>query len=446
MSKPLSLSQIMKRFQTSWQTLPDHRQQSNNTRYQIADAVGAAFSVFFMQSPSFLAHQRDMQQRKGRDNVGTLFGAGQIPSDVQIRNLLDPISPNQFHPDFDWVINELEQSGHLVSFQTYANTYAIAFDGVVFHSSEKIHCDQCSQRQDRSGVTHYYHSAIIPVMVTPDSSHVLSLPPECIVPQDGHEKQDCERAAVKRWLADHHARYRPRTVTYLGDDLYANQPLCQLIDQTYDQFFLFVCKPDSHATLYTWLTAFGKVDGQETKNVRHWNGNHGEIWSYHFVNAVPLRAGDDALLVNWFDLTITHEETGKLLYHNAWVTNHPLSSQHVAQLAALGRARWKVENENINVLKTKGYNLNHNFGHGERYLANVFFTLNLLAFLIHTAQHLVNEAYRLLRETLSVRRTFFNDLKALTRYMVFDSWESLFAFMIDGLELGISPPNLEELS
>ena len=141
MSKPLSLSQIMKRFQTSWQTLPDHRQQSNNTRYQIADAVGAAFSVFFMQSPSFLAHQRDMQQRKGRDNVGTLFGAGQIPSDVQIRNLLDPISPNQFHPDFDWVINELEQSGHLVSFQTYANTYAIAFDGVVFHSSEKIHCD-----------------------------------------------------------------------------------------------------------------------------------------------------------------------------------------------------------------------------------------------------------------------------------------------------------------
>ena len=73
-------------------------------------------------------------------------------------------------------------------------------------------------------------------------------------------------------------------------------------------------------------------------------------------------------------------------------------------------------------------------------LANVFFALNLLAFLIHTAQHLVNEAYRLLRETLSVRRTFFNDLKALTRYMVFDSWEALFAFMIDGLELDIPPP------
>lgn len=83
---------------------------------------------------------------------------------------------------------------------------------------------------------------------------------------------------------------------------------------------------------------------------------------------------------------------------------------------------------------------------GDIHLANVFFTLNLLAFLIHIAQHLVNEAYRLLRETLSVRRTFFNDLKVLTRYMVFDSWKFLFAFMIDTLELALPPPNLEAQS
>ena len=72
MSKSLSLSKIMKRFQTTWQELPDHRQPGNNTRYRIADAAAAAFSVFFMQSPSFLAHQRDMHQRKGHDNVATV--------------------------------------------------------------------------------------------------------------------------------------------------------------------------------------------------------------------------------------------------------------------------------------------------------------------------------------------------------------------------------------
>lgn len=442
MSKPLRLSQIIERLHTTWQGLPDHRQPSNATKYQIADAAAAAFAVFYMQSPSFLAHQRDMHQRKGRDNAMTLFGIEQIPSDGQIRNLLDPIAPAHFHGDFAWLIDKMAAHGYLAAFENELKTHAIAFDGVVFHSSECIHCDNCTQRRDRNGDVHYYHSAVVPVMVKPECPHVLALPSECIVPQDGHEKQDCERAAVKRWLAQHHTRYQPYTVTYLGDDLYANHPLCQLLDHTYEQFFVFTCKPDSHTTLYQWLHALAGADGLENRRVRHWNGRHGEIWHYRWVSDVPLRAGDDALRVNWLELTLTHEETGKTLYHNSWVTNHPLTSQTVPQLARLGRARWKVENENINVLKTKGYNLTHNFGHGTEHLANVFFTLNLLAFLIHTVQHLVNAAYRLLRETLAVRRTFFNDLKALTRYIVFDSWESLFDFMLDGLELTLPPPDL----
>jgi hypothetical protein len=52
---------------------------------------------------------------------------------------------------------------------------------------------------------------------------------EFIVPQDGWKKQDCERTAVKRWLAEQHTHFGEGKITYLGDDLYANQPLCQLI-------------------------------------------------------------------------------------------------------------------------------------------------------------------------------------------------------------------------
>lgn len=435
MSHALSLDKIMEHFQESWRKLPDYRKPNNNTKYEVADAALSAYSVFFMQSASFLAHQRDMNQRKGQDNAGTLFGVSKIPSDNQIRNLLDPVTPDHFHGDFSWIHGELKQSGCLVNFQDYKSTYLIPFDGVVFHSSEKIHCDKCSTRQDRNGTTHYYHSAIMPVIVKPDSPHVLSLPPEFIVPQDGHEKQDCERAAVKRWLRQHQGQFEAQSVTFLGDDLYANQPLCQLIDQTYQQFFIFVCKPDSHPTLYQWVDSLAGVAGLETMQERFWNGRHGEIWSYRFVNQIPLRAGEDAMLVNWLELTITHEGTGEQIFHNAWITSHQVTLKNVTSLAKRGRTRWKVENENINVLKTKGYNLEHNFGHGLNHLSNVFFSLNILAFLTHTAQHLLNKAYRLLRDTLVVRRTFFNDLKALTRYIVFDSWDALFAFMIDGLEL-----------
>jgi hypothetical protein len=439
MSEPLSLDKIIGQFQENWRKLPDYRKANNNTKYEVADAALSAYSVFFMQSPSFLAHQRDMHQRKGKDNAGTLFGVSQIPSDNQIRNLLDPVSPDHFHKDFVWMHGELQRSGCLAAFEDYKSTYLIPFDGVVFHSSEKIHCDHCSTRQDRNGTIHYYHSAILPVIVKPDSPHVLSLPPEFIVPQDGHEKQDCERVAVKRWLEQHHRQFQPQSVTFLGDDLHSNQPLCQLIDQAYDQFFIFVCKPDSHLTLYQWLDSLEGVGGLESKQERHWNGRHGEIWSYRFVNQLPLRAGEDGMLVNWLELRITHEDTGKELFRNAWITNHQVTPKNVTLLAKRGRTRWKVENENINVLKTKGYNLEHNFGHGQSHLSNVFFSLNILAFLTHTTQHLLNKAYRLLRDTLVVRRTFFNDLKALTRYSVFDSWDVLFVFMLDGLELELPP-------
>ena len=131
MSNPLSLSNMMHRFQESWQGLPDYRKPNNNTRYEIRDAAISAFSVFFMQLPSFLAHQRDMQQRKGKDNVVTLFGASKIPSDNQIRNLLDPVSPDHFQADFAWVHEELAQSGRLAAFQDYQSTYLLAFDAVV---------------------------------------------------------------------------------------------------------------------------------------------------------------------------------------------------------------------------------------------------------------------------------------------------------------------------
>ena len=94
-----------------------------------------------------------------------------------------------------------------------------------------------------------------------------------------------------------------------------------------------------------------------------------------------------------------------------------------------GRVRWKSENETNNVLKTKGYHLEHNFGHGEQFLANFMLILNLLAFLFHTLLDLLDEQY------YALRQDFFNDLRTLLRYMVFDNWNHLLHFMLVGLEL-----------
>jgi hypothetical protein len=168
---------------------------------------------------------------------------------------------------------------------------------------------------------------------------------------------------------------------------------------------------------------------------RAWNGRFTEVTLYRYVNNVLLRGGDDALSVHWCESTVVNAKTGEQLYHNSCITNHRLSADNIAAVAQAGRGRWKIENDNNNVLKTKGYHLEHNFGHGQQSLSAFLLSLNLLAFLFHTVLASSDEKYALLRRGLARRQTFFEDIRALTRYMVFESWEQLMDFMIRGLDL-----------
>jgi hypothetical protein len=132
---------------------------------------------------------------------------------------------------------------------------------------------------------------------------------------------------------------------------------------------------------------------------------------------------------------VTHEETGEVLYRNEWVTNLELDETNTPEIVAFGRARWKSENENNNVLKNHGYHIDHNFGHGQEHLSTTLLTLNLLAFLLHTIAQVADELYQQIRRALGPRRTFFEDIRALMRYLIFSDWDSLLRFMFTQLEL-----------
>jgi hypothetical protein len=438
MSERCTIDTLLRAFEPVIEQLPDHR-TGRNVTYTIQDAVFSAFAVFFMQAPSFLAQQQVVERQRGRNNAQTLFGVTQIPSDNQIRNLLDPLPPERLFLLFETGWQILQAAGALTSFQTLDQQYLIALDGTQYFSSQQVHCDACMHTTSANGVTTYSHTVLLPVLVAPEQSQVVTLAPEFIAPQDGHDKQDCEHAAAKRWLTRAGPTFAPQTVTLLGDDLYSHQPFCEMaLAQQFN--FILVCKPNSHETLSKWVNTLAALGGVSGLTQRHWNGRFGEIWTYRYVNDVPLRAEAELLHVNWCELTITDERDGRLLYHNAFVTNHPISDDTVAAIVAAGRTRWKVENEGNNTLKTKGYHFEHNYGHGQQHLAAFLLTLILLAFLCHTLLDLLNTKYQLLRQALAARRTFFDDLRALTRYWVFDTWDQLFDFMLRGLELALPPP------
>ena len=433
MYEQLKINQLVEELRQVSSQLTDVR-TGENGRYEVRDAAMSAFAVFFTQTPSFLAHQRDMALRKGQSNAESLFALEKLPSDNQIRNLLDPVDPRQTEEMYHYAFAEMERTGLLDGLRSFANQLLIVIDGTEYFSSQKIHCDQCSHQELQNGKTRYFHSVLTPVIAQPGNETVIPLEPEFIVPQDGHEKQDCENQAIKRWIERHGAFYAKRRVTLLGDDLYSHEPNCRLMLK-YHLHFILVCKEESHGELYQTVNFLAANQVLGTKVIRRWMGKHAEIDTYCYTHQVPIRAGGDALPVNWVELTTTREDSGAVIYKNAWITDFAVGDTTVEAIARDGRTRWKVENENNNVLKTKGYHLEHNFGHGRKHLSALLLSLNLLAFLFHTLLDLVDAQYHAIRRKLGARRTFFTDLDALLRYLLFSSWQEVLDFMFKGLEL-----------
>lgn len=399
---------------------PDTRKGSGAAlQYAMADFGMAAFSVFFMQSPSFLAYQTRLEQGYGRSNATTLFGIEKIPCDNSIRSMLDPARPEQLHPVFADVMAQIERTDGLYSFRRLDGHVLIALDGTEFHNSYKIHCPHCSTRQRSNGKTEYFHAMLAATVVAPGSNRVIPLEPEFIVPQDGAAKQDSEIAAAKRWLKSHGRGYARLQPIYLGDDLFAHQPFCEEVLAN-GGHFLLTCKPATHSLIGEYLTGI-ELAAHEEKVKR---GKNRMTHRYRWLCDVPLRNGNDALHVNWFEIEIV-DASGKVTYRNSFITDLQVSKDNVAELTQCARARWKIENETFNVIKTKGYNIEHNFGHGKENLSCILATLNLLAFAFHTACDLRDELWQRVRTKLATRQRFFNNLSTIISYLIFSSWTEL---------------------
>jgi hypothetical protein len=285
--------------------------------------------------------------------------------------------------------------------------------------SRKIHCPRCSTRKRADGGTEYFHSFLGASIVAPGHKQVLPLPPEFIAPRDVAEKQDCERNAAKRWLARHGPAVAYLRPVVLGDDLFACRPIAAAVQEQGGNFIL-TCKPASHPTIAEYLSGAELEEHRQTAVAR----GKRTTTIYRWLSAVPIRATADATIVNWFSVEIQNAK-GKRTYHNSFVTDLPVTSATVAELAACGRARWKIENETFNVLKTSGYNLEHNFGHGKETLASVLVTLNLLAFAFHTAARLAVLAWRQAVIARGATYRFFEHLRTVTAYAVFENWDHL---------------------
>jgi hypothetical protein len=401
-------------------SFPDPR-KGRGGNIAIADFGLSAFAMLFMQSLSFLAFQRKLEKGQSRSNCQTLFDIKKIPSDNYIRKMLDDADPNLLQPCFEQLENLFKEPKSELKqhFNVLDDRILVAMDGTEFFKSYKLGCEHCSTRVRANGETQCFHTVLAATIVSPNHHKVVPLFGEFISPQDGAEKQDCERNAIKRWHVKHGSRLSILRAVYLGDDIFACNPVIEMLRKNGDNF-IFTAKESTHKMLYDFKRG-AKHKRFEQKVKR---GKTFKTYRYRWFEAVPIRDGDDAELVNWIGFEIL-DAKGHVTYSMAWVTSLEITEHNVAEIVACGRARWKIENENFNVLKNHGNELEHNFGHGEKFLSQTLATLNFLAFSWHNILDILEPPWKIARKAAGIRTEFFANLLMLTTFAIFPSWQSL---------------------
>jgi DDE_Tnp_1-associated len=422
--KHLSFSALRNAISVCANSIDDGRQQSK-VKYSLHDCIMSVLAMMFFQDPSLVAFQRRLQKSFHQNNLKTLFKVTNIPKDTQMRDVLDQLNTESLQPIFSDFLSRLQRSGHLASFSALDGHYLISLDGSEYFSSYRLNCPQCLEAKNSKGEVRYHHNILQAAMMHPNMRQVLPLAPEFIEQQDGHAKQDCEINAAKRKVAKIRNAHPKLNIIIVGDGLFSKQPFINEL-KTNRMSYILVAKPTDHKTLFEWVEDIFKLgDGHRLELTDMKKRKH----IYRWANQLPLNAGEHCDEVNFFEYQLI--VNGRRTYRNSWVTDISINADNIVELVKAGRSRWKIENEVFNTLKNQGYHIEHNFGHGQKQLSSVFFTLNLLAFFVHQILELTDGLYQQLRADFSSRKDCWNQLRYTIRLMIFRNWRHLISYLLD---------------
>ncbi|MCP4018069.1 MAG: transposase [Delftia sp.] len=416
--KHLRFGDLLSSLQDSFSKILDER-NSSRIKYALKDIFTSAFAIFFLQDPSLLAFQRRFEEELEQNNLRTVFGVEQIPSDTQLRDVIDAHENKEISSVFNDFFARLQRGGQLKKYIFLDKYYLIALDGSEYFTSKQVHCKKCLTKNTSDGLR-YHHQILQSTIMHPDMKQVLPFAPEFIHNDDGGKKQDCEQNAGKR-LIDRVKKDHPRLpMIWVGDGLYSKAPFINKIKEKKYSYIL-VAKPKDHKYLYSEIEAFRKTDNLEYKNEP--GLKKGSEFHYEWSNKIPLNGQSDAPIVNVVSFYIL--KNGKKTISNTWVTDIEITEDNVSEIVRGGRSRWKIENESFNTLKNQGYHLDHNFGHGGNNLSESFFLLNLLAFYFHQIFELTSPEYKHARLKFSSKMEYWNCIRSMFTLFLIPSWNHL---------------------
>ena len=420
--KHLHMDALLATLHQGFSTIADPRR--GQVDISLTDTLMSGLAMFSLKDPSLLAFD---ERRRNDGNLRRIFNIGKVPSDTRMREILDPIDPQQLRPLFRDIFRQLQRGKALEPMAYFKGAYLVSVDGTGSFSSEKLKSISCLVKKSRSGKLTYYQQVLGAAIVHPDFKEVIPLMPEMIARQDGSKKNDCERNAARRFLHGLRQDHPHLKLIIIEDGLSSNGPHIRDLQHA-GMHYILGAKQGDHPLLFHHLeqaaeqgklTEHSLVDPQNPK-VTH---------VFRFLNGVPLNQANLDLLVNVIDY---RQQSDKKTLHFSWVTDFTVTKDNVYQLMRGGRARWKIENETFNTLKNQGYHFEHNFGLGQEHLSEVFVMLMMLAFLVDQTQQLTSVLFRSVWQKFGSKRSLWENVRNLFQVFELESMEMLYTALLHG--------------
>lgn len=203
----------------------------------------------------------------------------------------------------------------------------------------------------------------------------------------------------------------------LADGLSSHAPTITQLKSP-DLRFILGAKSGDHKVLFD-----GVATSTQTSSLTRKKREKNKTITHHFtgMNAVPLNARAMDLEVTVLHDTEISPDGRKRRW--SWVSDLTLDKNNVMAVMRAGRTRWRIENETFQTLKTAGSNFEHNYGHGDTHLANVFSSLGMLAFLIDQMTEHCCGMFRQAFQKQIRKKYLWAAMVALFRTLTINSWD-----------------------
>jgi hypothetical protein len=126
-----------------FEKIPEFR--TGDIEIGIPDALMSAFAMFSLKDSSLLQFDERRKDDAECQNLESVYGVKNIPSDSRMREICDEIDPKKYlAPIFKVPFRHLQRGNDLKPMVFYKGCYLLNLDGTGFFSSKKISAPYCA--------------------------------------------------------------------------------------------------------------------------------------------------------------------------------------------------------------------------------------------------------------------------------------------------------------